>query len=134
MGQTAKVGDYDIAYRKITADPQNERISFAAQLDVTKNGKHVATLNPARNYYPTLDPTAGAIGRYFMGESTSEVGLKTGAGGDIWTAFQPTLSSLNPAISRGNRELAGLPPQAQGFAILALVQHYLSTRSPRTSA
>ena len=130
VGQTAKVGDYDIAYRKITADPQNERISFAAQLDVTKNGEHVATLNPARNYYPTLDPTAGAIGRYFMGESTSEVGLKTGAGGDIWTAFQPTLSSLNPAISRGNRQLAGLPPQAQGIAILALVQHYLQHPQP----
>ena len=70
------------------------------------------TLDPARNYYPTQDPTAGAIGRYFMGESTSEVGLKTGAGGDLWTAFQPDLSSLNPAIVRGNRQLGG--PAAEG--------------------
>jgi cytochrome c-type biogenesis protein CcmF len=130
VGQSAKVGDYDITYRKITADPQNERIAFTSQLDVTRDGKHFATLNPARNYYPTQDPTAGAIGRYFMGESTSEVGLKTGAGGDLWTAFQPDLSSLNPAIIRGNRELAGLPPQAQGIAILALVQHYLNNPPP----
>ncbi len=130
VGQTAKVGDYTIAYRKLTADPQNERIAFAARLDVTRDGKHFATLDPARNYYPTQDPTAGAIGRYFMGESTSEVGLKTGAGGDLWTAFQPDLSSLNPAIIRGNHELAGLPPNAQGIAILALAQHYAQAPPP----
>jgi cytochrome c-type biogenesis protein CcmF len=130
VGQSAKVGDYDVSYRKITADPENERISFRAQLDVTRDGKHVTTLNPARNYYPTLDPTAGAIGRYFMGESTSEVGLKSGGGGDLWTAFQPDLSSLNPAIVRGNRQLTGLPPQAQGIAILALVQHYIDDPQP----
>ena len=65
-----------------------------------------------------------------MGESTSEVGLRTNAGGDLWTAFQPDLSSLNPAIVRGNRELAGLPPQAQGIAILALVQHYIDAPPP----
>jgi cytochrome c-type biogenesis protein CcmF len=130
VGQTAKVGDYTIAYRKLTADPQNERIAFAARLDVTRDGKHFATLNPARNYYPTQDPTAGAIGRYFMGESTSEVGLKTGAGGDLWTAFQPDLSSLNPAIIRGNRQLANLPSDAQGIAILALAQHYAQAPPP----
>jgi cytochrome c-type biogenesis protein CcmF len=65
-----------------------------------------------------------------MGESTSEVGLKTGAGGDLWTAFQPDLSSLNPAIVRGNRQLADLPPQAQGVAILALVGHYIQNPQP----
>jgi cytochrome c-type biogenesis protein CcmF len=130
VGQTAKVGDYTIAYRKLTADPQNERIAFAARLDVTRDGKHFATLNPARNYYPTQDPTAGAIGRFFMGESTSEVGLKTGAGGDLWTAFQPDLSVLNPAIIRGNRQLANLPPDAQGIAILALAQHYAQSPPP----
>ena len=130
VGESAKVGDYTIAYRKITADPQNERIAFGAQLDVSRDGKHVTTLNPARNYYPTQDPSAGAIGRYFMGESTSEVGLKTGAGGDLWSAFQPDLSPLNPAIIRGNRQLASLPSQAQGIAILALVQHYLQAPAP----
>jgi cytochrome c-type biogenesis protein CcmF len=130
VGQSAKVGDYAIDYRKLTADPQNERISFAARLDVTRDGKHFATLNPARNYYPTEDPSAGPIGRYFMGESTSEVGLKTGGGGDLWTAFQPDLSVLNPSIVRGNRQLAGLPPAAQGLAILALAQHYAQSPPP----
>jgi cytochrome c-type biogenesis protein CcmF len=132
VGQTAKVGDYTVHYDKLTSDPRNERIAFAARLDVTRNGKHFATLNPARNYYPTQDPSAGAIGRYFMGESTSEVGLKTGAGGDLWTAFQPNLSVLNPAIARGNRQLADLPPDAQGLAIIALANSYVRHPPPAT--
>ena len=86
--------------------------------------KQTATVNLARNYYPTLDPTAGAIGRYFMGESTSEVGLRSRAGGDLWTAFQPDLSVLNPDIVRGNRQLADAGPVAQGIAI-----EFLAARS-----
>ena len=85
---------------------------------------------PARNYYPTDDPTAGPIGRYFMGESTSEVGLRARASGDLWTAFQPDLSVLTPDIKRGNNQLAGLPPAAQEFAILALIQHYVKDPPP----
>ena len=130
VGQSADVGDYTIAYRKLTAEPKNERIAFAAQLEVIKDGKKFATLDPARNYYPTQDPSAGAIGRYFMGESTSEVGLKPGAGGDLWTAFQPDLSVLNPAIVRGNRQLADLPPDAQGLAIIALANSYAQNPPP----
>jgi cytochrome c-type biogenesis protein CcmF len=130
VGQTAKVGDYTIAYRKLSADPRNERIAFAAQLDVTRDGKHFATLNPARNYYPSQDPTAGAIGRYFMGDSTSEVGLKSGAGGDLWTAFQPDVSVLNPDIIRGNRLLAKAGPVAQGIAIDVLAQRYAQHPPP----
>ena len=132
VGQSAKVGDYTIDYRKLSADPRSERIAFAAQLDVTRDGKHFATLNPARNYYPAQDPTAGPIGRYFMGESTSEVGLKTGAGGDLWTAFQPDLAVLNPAIIRGNRQLAKVGPVAQGIAIEVLAQHYAQSPPPAT--
>jgi cytochrome c-type biogenesis protein CcmF len=130
VGQTAKVGDYTIDYQRLTADPKNERIAFTAQLDVTRNGKHFATLDPARNYYPTQDPSAGAIGRYFMGDSTSEVGLKTGAGGDLWTAFQPDLSTLNPDIVRGNRMLASAGPTAQGIAIIALANTYAQHPPP----
>jgi cytochrome c-type biogenesis protein CcmF len=130
VGQSAKVGDYTIAYRRMTADPNPERLSFVSHLDVSRNGQHVASLTPARNYYPSPDPSAGPIGRYFMGDSTSEVGLRTKPGGDLWTAFQPDLSTLNPDIKRGNRQLANLPPAAQEFAILALVQHYIQSPPP----
>jgi cytochrome c-type biogenesis protein CcmF len=130
VGQSADVGDYTLTYRKLDADPQNERVSFGAQLDVTRDGRHYATLDPARNYYPTQDPTAGPIGRYFMGESTSEVGMKSEAGGDLWTAFQPDLSTLNPDIVRGNRQLAGVGPTAQGVAIIALAESYAQHPPP----
>ncbi len=132
VGESADVGDYTVTYTELAADPKSERISFAAQLDVTRDGKSYATLNPARNYYPTQDPNAGAIGRYFMGESTSEVGMKSEAGGDLWTAFQPDLSVLNPDIIRGNRELAGIPPEGQGIAILALAEKYAQNPPPAT--
>jgi cytochrome c-type biogenesis protein CcmF len=130
VGQSANVGDYTLTYRKLDADPRNERVSFGAQLVVTRDGHHYATLAPARNYYPTQDPTAGAIGRYFMGESTSEVGMKSEAGGDLWTAFQPDLSTLNPDIVRGNRQLAGVGPTAQGIAIIALAENYAQHPPP----
>jgi cytochrome c-type biogenesis protein CcmF len=67
-----------------------------------------------------MDPEAGPIGRFFDGEATSEIGLRSGAGEDFWAAFQPDLSVLDDDIARGNKQLAGLPPDAQGIAILAL--------------
>ncbi|HEY6636367.1 MAG TPA: heme lyase CcmF/NrfE family subunit [Solirubrobacterales bacterium] len=132
VGQSASVGDYTLHYDNLTSDPQPERLALVSHLTVTRDGKTLGTLAPARNYYPTQDPTAGPIGRYFMGESTSEVGLRARAGGDLWTAFQPDLSVLNPDIKRGNRQLADLPPAAQEFAILALIQHYVQNPPPAT--
>jgi cytochrome c-type biogenesis protein CcmF len=132
VGESAKVGDYDVTYDRLSVDPENERLAFNATLDVQKDGKQFALLAPARNYYPTMDPSAGPIGRYFDGEATSEVGLKSGAGEDFWTAFQPDLSVLDDDIARGNKQLAGLPPDAQGIAILALAESYAKNPPPAT--
>ncbi|HET8592349.1 MAG TPA: cytochrome c-type biogenesis CcmF C-terminal domain-containing protein, partial [Solirubrobacterales bacterium] len=132
VGESAEVGDYTLRYSELTADPKSERISFGARLDVTRDGEPYATLNPARNHYPTQDPMAGAIGRYFMGESTSEIGISSEAGGDLWTAFQPDLSVLNPDIVRGNRMLADAGPNAQGVAIIALANAYAANPPPAT--
>jgi cytochrome c-type biogenesis protein CcmF len=52
VGQTIKVGDYNVKYVKATSNARNERLSFGAVLDVSKGGKHVTTLYPSRNYYP----------------------------------------------------------------------------------
>jgi cytochrome c-type biogenesis protein CcmF len=130
VGQSARVGDYTVTYKRLTADPANERIAFSALLDVRKDGRQFATLTPARNYYPTQDPSAGPIGRYFDGEATSEVGLRSSGGGDLWTAFQPDLTSIQPQIDRGNRQLAKAGPQAQGIAIIALADAYAANPPP----
>jgi cytochrome c-type biogenesis protein CcmF len=65
-------------------------------------------LTPARNYYPTMDPTIGPVGRYFEGEATSEIGLRSTAGSDFWAAFQPDLSVLDDDIAEGNRVFADI--------------------------
>jgi cytochrome c-type biogenesis protein CcmF len=130
VGESGRVGDYTITYKRLNADPRSERIAFNALLDVDRDGRDYATLAPARNYYPTQDPSAGPIGRFFDGEATSEVGLRSGGGGDFWVAFQPDLSSLDPEIARGNRRLASVGPQAQGIAIIALAQSYAANPPP----
>ena len=68
----------------------------------TRDGKHVATLNPARNYYPG-DASQGSVGQYLLGDATSEVGLKAGATRDFWTAVQPDAGWLNKTIAKGNQ-------------------------------
>lgn len=130
VGESATVGDYEVTYKGLAADPQNERIAFHATMDVRKDGEQFALLAPARNYYPTADPMAGPLGRFFDGEATSEIGLKSGAGEDFWVAFQPDLSTLDDDIARGNKQLADLPPDAQGIAILALAQDYAESPPP----
>jgi cytochrome c-type biogenesis protein CcmF len=131
VGESAQVGDYNLTYERLTADPANERIAFAATLDVEKDGEH-RTLTPARNYSPTQDPSAGPIGRYFEGEATSEVGLRAGPGGDLWTAFQPNLSTMDADIARGNKQLADTGPDAQAIAITFLAENYAADPPPAT--
>ncbi len=132
VGQSADAGDYRVTYDRPTVDVANERISFGAVLDVTKDGKQYAVLAPSRNYYPSQDPSLGPIGRFFNGESTSEVGLKAGAKQDLWTAFQPDIKGLEAPIKRANRKFGDAGPDVQGLLIAAIAQSYLSDPPPAT--
>jgi cytochrome c-type biogenesis protein CcmF len=131
-GQRARVDGYEVRYTKPTVNVSNERISFGAVLDVNKGGKHFATLHPTRNYFPSQDPGQGAIGRFFEGESTSEVGMRAGARQDFWTAVQPDTSGLDKAISRANRRFAKAPLDVQGLIINAIADSYLRKAPPAT--
>jgi cytochrome c-type biogenesis protein CcmF len=108
-GQTAKVGDYAFTYVRPTSrisgtsSGRLEKISFGSVVEVRRAGKLVTTLRPERGYYPSRDPALGAIGRYFDGEATSEIGLKAGLRGDIWAAMTPDQAVLAPAIAQGNK-------------------------------
>ena len=123
-GQSADVGGYHVRYLRPTSSVSNEKLAFGAVLDVRKDGKRVALLRPSRSYFPSLDMRMGPIGRFFGGESTSEVGLKAGLRRDIWTAMQPDLSALQPGIRAGNKQLANAGPKAQAFAIAFLATSY----------
>jgi cytochrome c-type biogenesis protein CcmF len=134
-GQTAKVGGYTISYRKATAGIVSDRagtgapITFGAVLDVRKGGKHFV-LDPSRNYYSTQDTSKGMIGRFFAGEANSEIAMRWGIGRTVWTAIQPDLSGLGPAIAKADRLFGQANPNVQGVAIAAIVGSYTKNPPP----
>ncbi len=102
-GQTTKIDGYDVKYARATAIPTAAKLSFGAIMDVSKNGKHVATLKTTRSFYPSQDPTLGVVSRFFNGDSDSEVGLRASLGKDLWAVIDPDLTPLQPIIARGDR-------------------------------
>ena len=45
------------------------------------------------------------MGRFYKGESTSEVGLQAGLRRDLWTAVEPDTSQIEPARRDGRPEV-----------------------------
>jgi cytochrome c-type biogenesis protein CcmF len=147
-GQSATVDHFRLTYEKPMAQisPAEQRLTFGSVLAVSKDGKPYATLYPSRNYYAGVgDQTgAGPVRSFFEGQATSEVGRKTTIGGDLWTAMQPDLTSLDPVINGADRHLRklarGISPgnakaaQAlgylQGLAIRKIEQLYLAHTPP----
>jgi cytochrome c-type biogenesis protein CcmF len=95
-------------------------------LDVSRDGRHVTTLIPSRGYYPSLDQgSLGRIGRFFNGDSTSELGLRPSLTRDIWTAAQPDLSPVQPMIRDANRRFPNANSRLEGFVVASIVQRYM---------
>jgi cytochrome c-type biogenesis protein CcmF len=135
VGQTTKVGGYTITYKKATSGIVSDRagtgapITVGAVLDVRKGGKHYI-LRPSRNYYSTQDGSKGMIGRFFAGEANSEIAMRWGIARTVWTAIQPDLSRLQPAIARANRQFGNSNPNVQGLVIAAITNSYLRNPPP----
>src|SRR3954449_5240682 len=93
-GQTQRVDGYDVHYvrsfARVADDPDRTGaiMTLGAVLDVSKDGRHVGRLSPARNYYPG-SPADGPVGQFVSGDATSEIGLKAGLRKDFWVAMQP---------------------------------------------
>ncbi|MBJ7331042.1 MAG: heme lyase CcmF/NrfE family subunit [Solirubrobacteraceae bacterium] len=127
VGETARVGDYDVTYVKPTADlvvshNDLERIDIGAQVRVERDGELVTTMTPSRGFYPSQAIVRdGPVGRFFEGEATSEVGLQAGRLRDVWVAMTPDIQQLMPIVEEGNRvftSAAGkLDPQLEGAAL-----------------
>jgi cytochrome c-type biogenesis protein CcmF len=130
-GQSVEVGGYHVRYLGPTRALSSEKVTIGTVLEVTRNGRHVATLAPSRGYYPSLDQAAlGRIGRFFRGDSTSELGLKAGLMRDIWTTVEPDLSALGPALRRADRDFPDANRQLEGFLVSTLVSRYLKAGPP----
>jgi cytochrome c-type biogenesis protein CcmF len=146
-GQTQAMGNgYAVKYERPTSriavsNDGVERLVFGARLTLTKDGKKVDVLQPERGYYPIEGaPFAGPIGRYFDGESTSEIAMKAGLGRDVWSAVTPNLDPTLKTVKIGDatfRGAQGKLPQAQydqalGTAISGLVTNYRKNAPPAT--
>ena len=125
VGETIRVGDYDVKYVRATSDASNEKLSFGAVLQISKDGKQVTTLHPSRNNFPLNSERPGPIRRYFEGEVTSEVGLDAGFTRDIWTAVSPdTTTVLGKSIVQAQELPKVDNPEVQALLITAIVDSY----------
>jgi cytochrome c-type biogenesis protein CcmF len=114
---------------------------FGAKLTVFKHGKRVGVLKPERGYYPIEGaPFAGALGRYFDGESTSEIAMFAGLGRDVWSAVTPDLDPTLKTVKQGDAVFKGALGKmssqqysaALGTAIRALTDNYAKSAPPAT--
>jgi cytochrome c-type biogenesis protein CcmF len=131
-GQATRVGAYTVRYVRPTATitPKYDAahtgstLSLGAVLDVTKQGRHVATLNPSAGYYASQEPGQGSVGSLIGGQPVSHVSVNTGITRDLWSAIEPDIEA--PALQRivkvGNQTL---PPEEAIVAIGYLARAYL---------
>jgi cytochrome c-type biogenesis protein CcmF len=137
-GQTTRVGGYDIEYARatgsvdVTSGGALEKINLGADLRVRRDGES-RILHTERSYFPANDRRLGAVSRYFEGEATSEVGLRSELGHDLWTVVAPDTASLRPTIRRGDAvfERAQSLPVAERAAALGLALRRLVARYPQ---
>jgi cytochrome c-type biogenesis protein CcmF len=130
-GQTTRVGGYDVRYAAPTSSLSPEKVTLGAVLEVSKGGRRVATLAPSRNYYASIDERSlGRVGRFFNGDSTSELGLRPGPLRDIWTAIQPDLASLQPYIRDADRRFPDANAALEGFVVESIVTRYMRRPPP----
>jgi cytochrome c-type biogenesis protein CcmF len=131
-GQSTRVGAYDVRYVRPTATitPHNDTahtgstLNLGAVLDVTRGGRHVATLTPSEGYYASQDASQGAVGSLLGGQPVSHVSIDGGLTRDVWAAIQPNIEApaLKRIVALGNRTL---PPEDGLVAIGVLARTYL---------
>src|SRR3954470_15605122 len=125
-GQSAKVGDYRITYVKPTGALLDDKagtgapVTLGAVLDVRKGDKRW-TFHPAKNFYPANDGSGGPIGRYFDGESNSEVDTRWGAFSNFWTAIEVDVNRLEAPIKELNTRFRNPTPVQEAASLAALV-------------
>ncbi len=125
-GESAVVDGRRITYERPTVGVNAEAFTFGAVLNVQRGGESF-TLRPSRRFFRPTGVPGGTIGSFFDGESTSEVGLKAGAGSDLWTAVQPDISAVRRRVRAADQGFAacvraspGTPPQCRAIAATML--------------
>ncbi len=144
-GESAALGDYELVYERptgeldITSAGSLEKLNLGADVSISRDGGEQIQLSPARSYFPSSDPSAGPLSRYFVGESTSEVGLQASFRRDYWTVVAPDTTRLEAIARRGDEvfvKAESLPAEeraaALGEALRRMVARYAGETSPVT--
>ncbi len=131
-GQSTRVGSYRVRYVRPTATitPKYDAahtgstLSLGAIIDVTRNGRHVATLDPSEGYYASQEASQGTVGSLIGGQPVSHVSMDSGLTRDVWSAIEPNIEApaLQRVIKAGNRTLS---PEDGIIAIGYLARAYL---------
>jgi len=123
-GESAVVDGRTVTYERPTVSVDNNAIGLGAVLGIEQDGKRF-DLNTERRYFRPTGTGGGTLSSFFDGEATSEVGLKAGAGSDLWSAVQPNITALRRrvrAADRGFRACVsgapGTPPQCRAVSRL----------------
>jgi cytochrome c-type biogenesis protein CcmF len=93
-GESAVVDGRTITYVKPTVAVDAEKITFGSVLRIEEGGEVVGYLRPSRRFFRPTGQEMGMISSFFAGEATSEVGLRPGAGSDLWIAEEPSVAPI----------------------------------------
>jgi cytochrome c-type biogenesis protein CcmF len=139
-GQSSRVGAYTIHYVRPTATvtPSNDAahtgatLSLGAVLDVSKHGRHVATLHPSEGYYASAEPAQGSVGSLIGGQPVSHIAMNAGVTRDVWSAVAPNIETaqLKRIVTIGNRTIPFAHPQDALIAVAFLARTYLQHPPP----
>jgi cytochrome c-type biogenesis protein CcmF len=139
-GQSTKVGAYTVRYVRPTAsitpryDPAHtgSTLSLGAVMDVSKNGRHVATLWPSEGFYDSSDPTQGSVGHFIGGTAVSHVSLDAGLTRDVWSAIAPNIETprLKHIIEVGNHTIPLVRPDEGIVAVAVMARAYMQHPPP----
>jgi len=138
-GESITVDGRTITYVKPTVSVDEEKLGFGSLLRIEEDGEVVGFVRPSRQFFRPSGQETGLISTYFAGEATSEVGLRTGLGHDLWIAEQPNVAGVQRGArlaDRGFRACVqgapGTPPQCK--ALGALMRAAAANPSLRTQA
>jgi cytochrome c-type biogenesis protein CcmF len=124
-GQSTTVDGRTITYVKPTMAVDEEKFTFGSLLRIEEGGEVVGFLRPSRRFFRPTGQEPGPISTYFAGEATSEVGLRSGLGNDLWIAEQPNVVEVQRGVRLADqgfgqcvRGAAGTPPQCKALGAL----------------
>jgi cytochrome c-type biogenesis protein CcmF len=140
-GESTVVDGREVTYVRPTADITPAYVEFGGVLAVEEDGKRVATLSPSRRYHRPTGQEGGTLSSFFEGEATSEVGLKAGAGEDLWSAMQPGIAAVQRRVRNADRGFKaclraapGSPPGCGALAAMMRAAALDPELAPRASA